>query len=814
MEITNPVLMFSFIMFVLLVAPAFSKRLKMPAIAGLIISGIIVGPHGLGILRPEGSIQLFSSVGLIYIMFLAGLEINAHEFSRQKKFSLVFGSLTFGIPMLLGTFGARAILNLSWPASILLASMFASHTLISFPIAANLGISRERSVVVTVGGTIITDTAAILVLAFIAEYVTASLTTLFWARQIFLLFVLIWFALWVLPRVARFFLRVLAAEGQAEFILILALVFLTAYLAHLAKVEPIIGAFLAGLSLSRMISEQSPLMSRLEFFGNAFFIPFFLISVGMLVNLKGLFIGGEIWAVAIFMVACAIFCKYAASMLFARIMKFSSDEGHLIFGLSVNQAAATLAAVIVGMRLGIFNEPILNGTIAMILVTCMLGPVFTEKYGKKVALQYIKPPSHLQHGDERIMVGVSRNKSVDFLTDVALKLRPKKSAEPLFPLYVIQDGEDLDKRISAGEKILSRIVTQAVSANVPVSPISRIDVNIPEGILHALREWRVDTLVIGASRHESNWERMLFGVHDKISGESRQMLFLCWMTHSLNIDKNIFFILPPISELEPGFNRAFAAVKDLAAANKLRLQIVATQQTIAHIKTVFNLKAEAGEMSFAPLSQWKEFSDYFKTAALKESDAVVLMTARKGKLGWRPSFEKMYYDLCREHSQNNILLVHPPDFPDSEESRKDIDLHEPDHLAGNIRNHPLLAKAAVDIYEPSPEPAVKALLESYFGPKSEKVPGLMKEFMPLDPLELTPEILLFHAHSYEIKEPLILLGINQVDFYFPPFPKKIRAFFVLISPRDQSISHLQALAKAARVAQEFQRSNARAADPS
>ncbi len=805
MEITDPVLMFSFIMFLLLIAPIISRKFKIPEIVGLILAGIFVGPHGLGILRPEGSIALFASVGLIYIMFLAGLEINTHEFNRQKQYSILFGSLTFGIPMLLGTLGAKALFQFSWPTALLLASMFASHTLISFPATVQLGISRERSVVAAVGGTIITDTAAMLVLAIIAEYASASLSAAFWTRQLFLLCGLVIFSLWLLPKIAQFFLRILSPEDKAEFIFVLALVFLTAYLAHLANVEPIIGAFLAGLALSRMISEQSPLMNRLEFIGNALFIPFFLISVGMLVNLRVLAAGWKVWAVALFMVSAVIACKYAASMLFARLAKFSKDEGRLIFGLSINQAAATLAAVIVGLRLGIFDESILNGTILMILITCIVGPVYTEKYGKKIALGHIKPPDHIQHGDERVMVGVSRAESVEFLTDIALKLRPKDSQEPLFPLYVVQDGENLDQRVAAGEKLLGKIVTRAVAANIPVSPINRIDVNIPGGILHALHEWHIDTFVMGASRYESSFKTMLFGVHEKISQESRQLIFLCQITHDLSIDKKMFFILPPIAELHAGFYRAVEATLKLAANNKLQAHIVATPETITHLKAAFKKELATADVVWVSLSQTKEFSQYLKDIRVQSSDAIAFFSPRRGQIGSRPSIERLYYQLCHQFPKNNIFLVHPSDLQNTSKSLTPNDTR----LSENIRNHPFLSSPATDIHAQNPQQAVETLLASYFGAQPRMIAQLIKDFLPLDPLELTPEILLLHTHTDNIDQPIVLLGINHGDFVFPPLNKKTSAFFLLISPRTETSLHLQTLAKIARIAKEFHGSNHR-----
>jgi len=795
----NPILMFSIIMFMLLLAPVLSSKVKLPGIVGLIVAGIIVGPHALGILKPEGAMELFSQVGLVYIMFLAGLEINLHEFSRQKKYSLIFGSITFLMPMAMGAFGAHYILSFAWPTAILLASMFASHTLISFPITSRLGINRNKAVVATVGGTIITDTAALLVLALIAESVVNQLTAVFWARQILLLIALVWFSLWLLPRIASFFFQIFSPDGGGEFILTLALVFLTAHLAHLAKVEPIIGAFFAGLALSRIISEQSPLMNRLEFVGHVLFIPFFLISVGMLVNLRVLFSSLDVWVVAIFMVVVAISCKYAAALVSAKIMGFTKDEGGLIFGLSVNQAAATLAAVIVGLRIGIFNEAILNGTILMILVTCIVGPIFTEKYGRKVARVHVKPPQHKARGDERIMVGVSREDSVDFLTDVAIKLRQKNSEEPIFPLYVVQDGEDVDRRIASGENVLSKTVARMVAADVPISPISRIDVNISGGILHAIKEWRIDTMVMGSSRHESNLKNILFGVYDKVREESRQLVLLCHMTHPLNIDKRIILAIPPMIECQGGFDRAFEAIKDLASGNKMELLIVASEETSDYIRNVLGKETAGMRISFKPLDTWKNLQVLLEKEEIKDSDAIVLMSARKGRLAWQPSSEKVHHALEKKFSKNNVIAVHPADEEYKDEAVSSCPV---ERGRDGIMTHPLLSVPATDITNMEPLEIVDALLRSYFKDSSAKISEIMKKFVPLDPVELTPTIALVHTHTGEIEKPVVLLGRSGLPFVFPGMKQKVNVVFVLVSPNDQTASHLQTLAKIAQMARD------------
>jgi Kef-type K+ transport system membrane component KefB/mannitol/fructose-specific phosphotransferase system IIA component (Ntr-type) len=799
MEIINPVLMFAFIMFVILFAPVLFTRIRLPGIVGLIFAGIVVGPHALGILKSEESFRLFSSVGLIYIMFLAGLEINLNEFIRQKKNSAGFGLLTFLIPMVIGTFGSKYLFAFSWPTAILLASMFASHTLIPFPITSRLGINKERSVVSTIGGTIITDTAAMLVLAIIAENATQNLTAVFWTRQIIFLIVFMWFALWALPRVAYPLFKIFAPDGRDEFLVTLTLVFLTAYLAHLAGVESIVGAFFAGLSLSRLISDQSPLKNRLEFLGHTFFIPFFLISVGMLVNLRVMLSGWEVWAMAMFMVTVAVFCKYAAAVIFAKFAKFTKDETYVIFGLSVNQAAATLAAVIVGLRLGIFDDEVLNGTIFMIFVTCLIGPWFTEKYGQKVAAQRKSSAISIIEIGHKIMLAVSRAESVEYLTDVALSLRPKESQEPIIPLHVVQDGVDTGQRILKGEKILGGVVSRIVASNVPVSPISRVDVNVSGGILRAFKEHHADILVLGSVLpQESKLKTMLFDISDKVCDESTQLLFLCQMARPLNLGKNCFVFIAPLLEHQEGFGRALESIKNLASTNKLRLNIIGLANTIQCTKMNSLWKESTVDVIFNSLDRWVECSVYLKKSGLQDADSVILMAARKGRLGWNPSLKRSFHNLGSEFPGNNIMMLYLPD----------ADLYQTNNKDGTKMKNPgasaLLTMPALCINRRYLEDAVSQLLEAQFPPGSKILSGIMENLSPLEPIELSSGIVLFHAHSEHLIEPAILLGTSKEGIASSLLKKKIHAFFILISPKGQTNIHLQSLTKVAQLAHDLE----------
>jgi Kef-type K+ transport systems, membrane components len=375
---SDPVLIFASVMVLILLAPLLARRCRLPEIIGLLLAGMVVGPHGLNILARDQTIELLGAVGLLFIMFLAGLEIDLNQVRRNRAPTLVFGLLTFAVPLALGILLGQ-VFGMSVPVAVLLASMFSSHTLLTFPMAGRLGLAKSPATTTAIGGTIITDTLALLILAVIAGSVHGELNALFWTRLLLLMAVYVVGVFFLVPLLSRWFFRRITADENLEFVFVLALTFTCAWLAHLAGLEPIIGAFLAGLTLNPLIPERSLLMTRIHFTGEVLFIPFFLISVGMLVDLSLLLAGSATWIIAIGMTSVALLAKFLAAAATQKLLGLQRDEGWLIFGLSVNQAAATLAAALVGYNLGLFSEAVITGTIMMIAVTCLAGSVVTER---------------------------------------------------------------------------------------------------------------------------------------------------------------------------------------------------------------------------------------------------------------------------------------------------------------------------------------------------------------------------------------------------------------------------------------------------
>jgi Kef-type K+ transport system membrane component KefB len=389
LPLTNPVLIFTLILFIILLAPILMAKIKIPDIVGFIIAGTIIGPYGLNLLTKNLAVELFATIGLLYIMFIAGIELNLAEFKNQKHKSLVFGALTFSIPIIIGFPVCYYLLGYPLITSLLTASMFATHTLVAYPIVSKYKIAKNEAVSITVGGTILTDTAVLIILAVIIGAKNGGLTSAFWLQLItsFTAFVLIVFL--VIPIVAKWFFSKPESSNTSHFVFILTGMFFSAFLAQMAGLEPIIGAFIAALALNKLIPRPSKLFSNIEFIGNAIFIPFFLISVGMVVNLHVFFRGPGALIVAISLTIVALVGKWVSAFFTQKIFKYSGTQRNLIFGLSSSHAAATLAIILIGYKSRIIDDDILNGTVVLILVTCIVASLTTERAAKKLSL--IKP---------------------------------------------------------------------------------------------------------------------------------------------------------------------------------------------------------------------------------------------------------------------------------------------------------------------------------------------------------------------------------------------------------------------------------------
>ncbi|MBN1600353.1 MAG: cation:proton antiporter [Chitinispirillaceae bacterium] len=792
---SDPVLIFASVMVLMLLAPLFARKVRLPEIVGLIIAGIVVGPHGFGILARDQTIDLLGTVGLLFIMFLAGLEIDLNQVRRKKSHAVIFGLLTFSIPLLTGTALGVYGFGKSIAASILLASMFSSHTLLTFPIIAKLGLSKATPVTTTIGGTIITDTLALLVLAVISASGKGEITAVFWVQLISMIVIYTAAVLTFIPILGRWFLRKVDADENAEFIFVVAVTFMCAYLAHKAGLEPIIGAFFAGLTLNSLIPERSLLMTRIHFAGNAIFIPFFLLSVGMLVDASLLLSGTEAWLVSIGMISVALFSKYLPAVISSKLLGYSGDEGMLIFGLSVNQAAATLAAVLVGFNIGLFDEAIITGTILMIAVTCLVGSIVSERAGRRIALREQQAEFDPEISLHRIMIPIKHREEARALLDIAFLLREKGSGEPLFPLHVVQEAGDAHKQVAAAEKLLDHSTVRIMAADIPVMPVTKVDLTIAAGVLHAIKDYRISMLVLGWDGKSTSKTRIFGRYIDSIVDRSTQMVMVNRIANPVNTSVRIVLILPPFAHHQIAFNEFIVTVKTLAHQASTSLLIYCTEETFVIIENFVQASRPAVQISFEKYDDLKSILPILKGTVLKE-DWVFQMGVRKGEIAWQPTLDRLPEYISKEFPENTFTVLI------ASAVKRTVAKVAENHSFITSVFKPCCVKFHID--SNSSQSAVEQILSSQFKKGSLAERELTKVLTKLsreEPVELVKDVVLLHTYITGIEETRIFLGVSQKSLEDIPLSSGApHIIIILLDPIDQDpANHLKALADIANL---------------
>ena len=684
----NPVLIFSLILFIILFAPIILNKFKIPHLIGLIIAGALIGPNGLNLMLRDSSIILFGTVGLLYIMFLAGLEIDMADFKKNSSKSLVFGLLTFIIPMGLGTAAGLYVLNFSLATSVLLASMFASHTLIAYPIVSKLGIAKNKAVNITVGGTMITDTLALLVLAVIAGMSTGELNDEFWIRLgisvvIFALIVMLLF-----PIIGRWFFKRFD-DNISQYIFVLGMVFLGAFLAEAAGIEAIIGAFLAGLALNRLIPHTSPLMNRIEFVGNALFIPFFLIGVGMLIDYRAFIKDIETIKVAAVMTIIAISSKFFAAFITQKIYGYNADERRLIFGLSSAQAAATLAAVLVGYNIilnqseidvaalegeviepvRLLSESVLNGTILMILITCTVASFVAQKGAQNLAvLDDIDDDNTENEATERILLPLSNVEDTSELINLSLALKSKKNVNGIYALNIIDNSKQDGVAEKQAHKILEKAAEEASAADVNLQELMRYDLNIVNGISSVVKEHKITDIILGLHKQKLLSESFLGYTTESILSKTNATTLIYKSVQPLSTVKRNVVIIPEKAEKEIGFPFWLVKVWNIGKNTGAKLVIYASQATINYLKEVN--KKHPVDIEFNEFSDWEDF--LIISRDVKKDDNILIIMSRKNHLSFTNTMNKIPTYLNKYFSENNFLLIYPMQLGVFENERNNL----------------------------------------------------------------------------------------------------------------------------------------------
>lgn len=794
LPVEDPVLIVAIVMLIILLAPMVFRRMKVPGIVGIILFGTIVGPSVTGLLERDATIILLGTVGLLYLMFMAGLSIDLNQFNRLRHRSIIFGIISFAFPMGLSVLIAPPLLGFTMPSALLLGAIVGSHTLLAYPIANRLGITKNTAVTMTMGGTMVTDSLSLFVLAIVAGSMDAGVTWTFLGTFGTSVALFVGGALLIIPRLGRWFFRTFPKENDTEYVFLVAILFVTAWFADLAGLAPIIGAFLAGLLLNRLIPDTSPIMNRVQFVGNALFIPFFLISVGMLVDVSVL-IRGEVWFLALVFTTMVFVGKYLAAIISQFLYKHTVAEGLTIFGLSSPQAAATLAVTLVGFEIGLFSEIAVNAVVIMILITCLVGPWLVEKYGRIVGVQESQKQYSASDAPQRIMVPLANPTTAEALMDIAFAMRNKDSIESVYPLSVVRDGNNVTAQVADSEKMLSHAVIYASGADVPVNPVTRIDMNISNGITRAIKEKRITNVIIGWNGENSARQQIFGGVLDQLLQQSKEMLMVCKIEDKINTNERVILAIPPFAALESGFPEAMRYIKILINQIGAELNVLVVKERRPFVENIINKTKPDIKVNFIEIESWGKLI-YKLDDILKDDDLFILHSSREGRISWRPGLDRIPGIIANRFPKNNFIAIYPSEVETDDDMsfgatlNKDLSYFESDNIKIGLTDAPV-------------EELITSLVRDGFSnskvPVNEICDAILDNSLEYTP-EIIPGIAILDAHMDCIKSTEVYIGISKEGIKIPKASGPVYVLVVILNSNELGIDgHFRRLNQIAKI---------------
>ncbi len=658
--VDDPVAVFLIILAIMLVVPLVFERLRLPGIVGLILAGVIVGPEGLGLLERGSNIILLGTIGLLFLMFMAGLETSLDDLKDNGDKAIIFGLATFVAPMALGTV-AMMLLGYGWLAAVLVASCFASHTLLALPVLSKLGIMRASAVNVTLGGTLITNVLALLVLAVVVKAYEGQLTLSFWLFLIPALAIYTFATLWGVPKIGRWFFHKFGHDESAEFIFVLASLFVVSYIAGLIEVEPIIGAFLAGIALTPLIPQLSPLMNRIQFIGNTLFVPFFLISVGMLIDPLILIREPRSLVIAAVMIGAELISKFVAAWGAGKWFGYKFESVMVMFGLSIAQAASTLAAVTVAYEIELVDRTTVNGIVAMILFTCIASPLVTERWGRQITTAEKIPDSQNRTKvlAQRVLVPVANPNNEDNLLNLALILA-KTADGTLLPLNVLSDREGTvspEARIQQ-RQLLETAETLAHAANASVETIGRVDDAIDRGIVRTAIERDASLVVCGWKGYSTYQDNFLGSTIDNVALQLSIPVLIAHFVQPIANSERVFLAITKRQALSEEFEQTISIAKMLASELKTSLEVL-----IIVSKKQAQLSPQELENLNSNTSIGQAQGNFIKEVSQKiyKNDLLLLpVKTAEARIRGRSVVGTIPTAIARSHEDISVVIVHFP----------------------------------------------------------------------------------------------------------------------------------------------------------
>ena len=668
--ITDPTLIFFVVMLIILFAPIVMGKLRIPHIIGMVLAGVAVGKYGLNILVRDDSFELFGKVGLYYIMFLASLEMDIEGVRRNKGRFGVFGLLTFAVPSIMTYVACITVLHYSVLASLLLGCIMASNTLIAYPIVGRYGLQRKPSVTLSVGSSMISLLMALVSLAAIVAAYGGNTGVMFW----------LWFVgkfvgycvlmALLIPRLARWFLR-RYSDAVMQFIFVMSMLFMSAALSEAVGLEGIFGAFVAGLILNRFIPHVSPLMNRIEFIGNALFIPYFLIGVGMLINLRLLFAGGGIVGVVIMIVVFGTVGKAVAAYLACRLFRLPVSSGNMMFGLTSAHAAGAIAMVMVGMKMEVepgvplVTDDMLNGVVIMILFTCIISTIVTERAAQQITLRDKEMPEDTtaNESEEKVLIPMRYPEYAQRLVNLAMMMRSPKNTTQMVGLNVVYDDDDMPRKQEQGQRLLERMTQYAAAADIHMQTQVRVAANIANGIRHAYKEFRATEILIGMHMHPEVSQKFWGEFHQSLFNGLNSQIIMARLTQPLATIRRIQVAVPSRAQFEPGFYRWLERLCRLGCNLECHTEFFGREDVLPLIENYVLSRHHDMRVSYTRMAHWAEMPSL--AASISADNLFVVVTARKGTVSYKNALEFLPDEITRHFSGSNIMIIFPDQHGDA-----------------------------------------------------------------------------------------------------------------------------------------------------
>jgi len=666
--ITNPIVeesvpVFLVLVSVILIAPLLSEIARLPDIIGLIIAGIIIGPAGLNLLAVDETILLFSTVGLIYLMFSAGLEIDLAQFNKVRGRALTFGLFTYSIPQLSGIV-LSDFFDLTLAGGVLLGSVYATQTLVAFPIVNRFGIAKNEAVSITIGATIFTDVASLLVLATLAgghggggDPNNPELGALLELIGLIIVYTVV--VLTFLPRIGRAFFKRFSGRN-VEFQFVLVALFVAAFFAEQIGMEAIVGAFMAGLAINSTLPHHSAVLKRVVFVGEAFFIPIFLMYIGMIADPVAIFTDSETIIIGVVLTLTVYVTKFAAAFSVSRIYNYNTDELMTSFGLSHAHAAVALAVIQIGQGVGLFDEQIFNGAILMVLMTCFTSPLVVQRWGARLRTHATDASTTEQRPlFERILIPVANPDNENNMLGLASILARQVKGQ-LMPLNIIRtrSGKVDPNALEAQHRILN--AESLTDPDTNITPIGRVDSSISRGILNTAIEHQASLIILGWHGN-ATFESSIFGnMIDEVMWEAEVPALVIRMTTPINAKRRVLLVVPPNSIRAEFVQQTIQTAGTIAKAINVPLQILTEDFYVEDLRAELANSYDTLPHDFSNL---KDNSAAFIVSNIEDGDLVIVTTIGSRAL-FRSSLGNLPEELA-ERTDASLIVIRYPEEQDS-----------------------------------------------------------------------------------------------------------------------------------------------------